>query len=144
MRMVKRLFVVLVVMAIAVASAFAGAAQWSNVSVVAPAISVSGSAKITSVAVTTGISATACTANSSRLGGVLANASTNYLYCSFTSTTPAVANAFILYPAGSTTGKSEMAFNENGVCYQGPIYFVAYDSDFATRGVGKVSVKEYK
>jgi hypothetical protein len=113
-----------------------------------PIVSASGSGKYTTCAIDAGTVATAVSASKARVGGYILNVSTAYLKCSLTSatTTGIDAGYFVLYPFGTANDADRFNFNQDGVLYQGPVYFKGYASDLGTSysASGKVSAVELK
>jgi hypothetical protein len=141
--MLKVLLVVVGVVMLVVGTSMA--ASFSPDGRISPIFCGAGNAKtVSSNGLTAFTSGTAFSANPARLDGYVVNASSNYLYCSFTSTSPTTSNGFLLYPAGSTSGASGFYLKHETNVYTGAMYFCGYETDLTTRGASKMSFYEWK
>lgn len=111
-----------------------------------PIFCATGSAATSSVAVTAGVASTACVSNAARIDGYIMNTSTNYLKCSFnSSTTTGIDNGYyLIYPAGDAYGRDRLRFKNDGVTYTGGLWYYAVETGLSTKGAGSATFFEWK
>jgi hypothetical protein len=144
MKCLKVVLSALVVLSFAVGLSFAESFSPDNKPT--PIFCKSGSQGTVTAAAAAGTVGTAFAANPARLDGVLMNACTNYLRCSFTATTTTTIDAayFYLYPSGDAYGRDRLPLKHEGNVYQGAMYFYGIQDDLTNKTVGITSFWEWK